>query len=75
MVYVTFRIQKVHYSPTIFFGEEKYSVACDNMDDAYEVAQDAVSLDGVKNVRIRKCGKPYGRNQMAHDEYFEYKWW
>jgi hypothetical protein len=42
------------------------------MDKAREVAQDAYSLDGIKNIRFRKCGKPRDRECMSYDNYWEY---
>ena len=45
------------------------------MDDAREVAQDAYSLNGIKNVRIRKCGEPRNREIMSYDNYWEYEEW
>jgi hypothetical protein len=45
------------------------------MDGAREVAQDAFSLDGIKNIRIRKCGKPLNREIMSYDNYWEYNEW
>ena len=68
-VYVTFAV------PHLFQSDEKFAVKCENMDDAREVAQDAYSLDGIKNVRIRKCGKPRNRLIMSYDNYWEYEEW
>lgn len=68
-VYVTFAV------PHLFQSDEKFAVKCENMDDAREVAQDAYSLDGIKNVRIRKCGKPCNRLIMSYDNYWEYEEW
>lgn len=68
-IYVTFSV------PHLFQEDEKFAVKCDNMDMTREVAQDACSLDGIKNVRIRKCGKPHGRDIMSYDNYWEYEEW
>jgi hypothetical protein len=68
-VYVTFQV------PHLFQSDEKFAVKCENMDDAREVAQDALSLHGIKNVRIRKCGKPRNREVMSYDNYWEYEEW
>jgi hypothetical protein len=68
-VYVTFSV------PHLFQSDEKFAVKCENMDKTREVAQDAYSLDGIKNVRIRKCGKPRNREIMSHDNYWEYDEW
>ena len=68
-VYVTFTV------PHFFYEDEKFAVKCKNMDDAREVGQDAYSLDGIKNVRIRKCGRPRDREVMSYDNYWEYDEW
>ena len=68
-IYVTFAV------PHLFQSDEKFAVKCENMDDAREVGQDACSLDGIKNVRIRKCGKPRNREVMSYDNYWEYEEW
>ena len=68
-IYVTFAV------PHLFQQDEKFAVKCENMDDAREVAQDANSLDGIKNIRLRKCGKPRNREIMSYDNYWEYDEW
>lgn len=68
-VFVTFSV------PHLFQSDEKFAVRCKDMDDAREVGQDAYSLDGIKNVRIRKCGKPRNREVMSYDNYWEYDEW
>ena len=68
-IYVTFAV------PHLFQEDEKFAVKCKDMDDAREVAQDAFSLHGIKNVRIRKCGKPRNREIMSYDNYWEYGEW
>jgi hypothetical protein len=68
-IYVTFTVLR------LFHYDEKFAVKCENMDSAREVAQDAFSLHGVKNVRIRKCGKPRNREIMSYDNYWEYDEW
>ena len=69
-VYVTF-----YAEPT--FGEDKKRIAvcCDDMEKAMDVAHDATSLVGVKNIRLRKCGKPSGRTMLSYDDYFRYSCW
>ena len=68
-IYVTFAV------PHLFQQDEKFAVKCDDMEQAREVGQDAYSLDGIKNVRIRKCGKPRNREIMSYDNYWEYEEW
>ena len=68
-VFVTFSV------PHLFQSDEKFAVRCKNMDAAREVMRDAYSLDGIKNVRIRKCGKPRNRLIMSYDNYWEYDEW
>ena len=68
-IYVTFAV------PHLFQGDEKFAVACKGMEQAREVAQDAYSLDGIKNIRLRKCGKPRDREVMSYDNYWEYEEW
>jgi len=68
-VYVTFSV------PHLFQSDEKFAVKCDDMEQAREVAQDANSLNGIKNIRLRKCGKPRGREVMSYDNYWEYDEW
>ena len=68
-VFVTFSV------PHLFQKDEKFAVKCEDMDEAREVAQDAYSLDGIKNIRLRKCGKPRDRECMSYDNYWEYDEW
>ena len=68
-IYVTFAV------PHLFQKDEKFAVACKDMEQALEVAQDANSLDGIKNIRLRKCGKPKDREVMSYDNYWEYEEW
>ena len=68
-IYVTFAV------PHLFQENEKFAVKCDGIEQAREVGQDAYSLDGIKNVRIRKCGKPRNREIMSYDNYWEYEEW
>ena len=68
-IYVTFAV------PHLFQQDEKFAVKCDDMEQAREVGQDAYSLDGIKNVRIRKCSKPRNRKIMSYDNYWEYEEW
>ena len=69
-VYVTFSAEST-------FGEDdnRFAVRCNDMEKAMDVAHDANSLVGVKNIRLRKCGKPSGRNILSYDEYFNYSNW
>lgn len=68
-IYVTFAV------PHLYQDDEKFAVRCENMTQANKVAQDANSLDGIKNIRLRKCGKPRGREVMSYDNYWEYEEW
>ena len=68
-IYVTFTV------PRLFQEDEKVAVRCESMEQAREVAQDANSLDGIKNIRLRKCGKPKDRDVMSYDNYWEYGEW
>jgi hypothetical protein len=68
-IYVTFSV------PHLFQEDEKFAVKCESMEQAKEVAQDANSLDGIKNIRLRKCGKPRNREIMSYDNYLEYEEW
>ena len=65
-IYVTFTV------PHMFQQDEKFAVKCDDMEQAREVGQDANSLNGIKNVRIRTCGKPRKREVMPYEKYWEY---
>ena len=69
VVFVTFSVS--HLSQK----DEKFAVRCDDMDKAREVAQDACSLGCIKNVRLRKCGKPRNREIMSYAIYWEYDEW
>lgn len=69
VVFVTFSVSH------LFQKDKKFAVKCDGMDKAREVAQDAYSLDGIKNVRLRKCGKPRNREYMSYDNYWKYDEW
>ncbi len=68
-IYVTFAV------PHLFQEDEKFAVRCESMEKALEVARDANSLDGIKNIRLRKCGKPRDRECMSYDNYWEYGEW
>lgn len=70
-IYVTFTV------PHLYQEDEKYAVACNDMEQAKEVARDANSFDGIKNIRLRKCGKPKAKDRvvMPYDDYWEYKEW
>lgn len=68
-VYVTFSV------PHLFQEDEKFAVACKGMVQALTVSQDANSLDGIKNIRLRKCGKPKDRHIMSYDNYWAYDEW
>jgi hypothetical protein len=68
-VFVTFSVSRR------FQNDEKFAVKCENIDKAKEVANDAYSIDGIKNVRIRECGKPRDRECMSYDNYWEYDEW
>ena len=68
-IYVTFAV------PHLFQEDEKFAVRCESMEQAKEVSQDANSLDGIKNIRLRKCGKPKDRDVMSYDNYWEYEEW
>lgn len=68
-IYVTFAV------PHLLQEDEKFAVRCDDMKQAREVGLCAYSLDGIKNVRIRKCGKPRNRMIMSYDDYWEYGKW
>ena len=68
-IYVTFSV------PHLFQQDEKFAVACEDIAQAREVAQDANSLDGIKNIRFRKCDKPRNRVVMSYDNYWEYDEW
>lgn len=68
-VFITFAVAH------LFQSDEKFAVRCKNMDDAREVAQDARTFNCIKNVRLRKCGKPTGRMCMSYDNYWEYDEW
>lgn len=62
----------VTFTETFAFREDrKIAVECSTIDKAYEVAQDACSISGVKYVRIRKCGKPKGREIISYYGYFD----
>lgn len=55
------------------FGNRKFAVVCSTIDKAYEVAQSARTIIGAKYVRIRKCGKPKGREIIPYYNYFYYE--
>lgn len=67
MIYVTFCVPQLSYS-----DKKKFAVGCNTEDEAMAVAHDANSLKCVKNIRFRKCGKPYGRQILSYTDYFSY---
>lgn len=67
-IYVTFTV------PRLFQENENFAVACEGMAEALDVAQDANSLDGIKNIWLRKCDKPRNRVVMSYDDYWKYEW-
>lgn len=69
-LYVTFFVYD-----TITNGR-KLSVECKDMNQAREVASDVYSFDGVKNVRLRRCGKPRNdRKVLSYNQYWNYPTW
>lgn len=68
-VFITFSVRR------LYEDDEKFAVCCENMEQAREVGQDAYSLAGVKNVRLRRCGKPRDRECMSYHNYWEYDEW
>ena len=52
-------------------GKEKVAVCCKDMGQATEVGSDACSLAIVKNVRLRKRGKPSNRQILSYNEYWK----
>ena len=68
-IYVTFAV------PRLFQEDDKFAVRCESMGQAIDVARDANSLVGIKNIRLRKCGKPRGREVMSYDNYWKYGEW
>ena len=67
-IYVTFAV------PHLFQEDEKFAVKCNSVDDARKVGEDAYSLDGIKNIRLRKCDKPRNRVVIQYDDYWKYEW-
>ena len=67
MIYVTFSVSQLSYS-----DKKKFAVGCNTEDEAMAVAHDANSLNCVKQIRFRKCGKPYGRQILSYSDYFSY---
>ena len=66
--------QKHSFYVTFAFQEDrKFAVVCSTIDKAYEVAQSARTIIGAKYVRIRKCGKPKGREIIPYYDYFDYE--
>lgn len=61
--------------PRLCDADEKYAVRCDNMEQARVVYKDADSLDGVVNIRLRRCRKPRHRMIMSFDNYWNYADW
>lgn len=63
---------------TVFYQfrqHEKYAVRCMDLEQAQGVGYDANSLAGVRNIRIRRCSKPYGRTILDYDTYWDLKKW
>ena len=68
-LFITFSV------PHLFQSDEKFAVRCKNMNEATEVGSDVYSFDGVKNVRLRKCGEPRNRIIMSYNDYWKYNEW
>ena len=67
-VYITFSV------PYLFAPTFKIAVECENENQAREVASDVYSYDGTKYIRMRKCGKPRGREIVSYKDWWHYKW-
>ena len=69
-LYVTFFV-----FDTISSGR-KLAVECKDLEKAKEVASDVYGFDGVKNVRLRRCGKPKkDRKVLSYNQYWKYSTW
>lgn len=65
-IYVTFRKE-------IFNGYSKTAVKCETEDQAFDVANDAASLCGISNIRLRRSGKPAKEFEIiTPEQYFAY---
>ena len=70
-IYVTFTLGNI-----FMCNVKKIAVNCENMEQARKVVSDAYSIDGVKYLKIRQCGKPTSdRLFITYDEYFKYAWY
>ena len=69
-LYVTFAVYDCpHY-------KRKIAVECKDIEKAKEVACDAYSVEGVVNVRLRRCGKPTkDRRVISYGQYWNFKTW
>ena len=69
-LYITFAVYDNPYY------KRKIAVECNTLDKAKEVAYDADSLNGVVNIRLRRCGKPRkDRRILSYDQYWRYYTW
>ena len=68
MIYVTFEVID-------WDRKFKIAVECETIGEANEVAADARSTDGVKNIRFNRCGRLGKRNVFDIQKYFTYKIW
>ena len=68
-LFITFSV------PHLFQQDEKFAVRCNDMEQAKEIASDAHSLDGIKNIRIRKCSRPSNRLILGYNDYWNYAKW
>lgn len=57
------------YVTCTYDGRRKIAYECLSEEEAYDTAHDLCSYACVKNVRIRKCGKPNGREILYHGNY------
>lgn len=64
-VYVTYQFEYVNPCEV-----EKFAVKCNDMETAREVASERYSLEGIKYLRINKCGKlPKGTKIIDYQTY------
>lgn len=68
-LYVTYHWRELHGNRS-----ETKAIECNNLEEARECACDIISLCGIRNVRLNRCGKlPKKCLVIPHEDYKSYK--
>lgn len=70
--YVTYKIVPTIFAMAVGIQTEYHAVECESESEAYEVASDVNSLDGISYLRVNKCGRINKQSKViTADEYWK----